>query len=99
MRSTHRIACLLALVLLPWVASRTSAAPPSTETHWAFVPVRRPAVPEVSDPAWSHNPVDCFLKARMVSEGVEPAPAVDRRTLVRRLFLDLIGLPPTPEEV
>jgi len=69
------------------------------DSHWAFVPPRQPAVPKVRDHSWVRNPIDAFVLARLESEGVKPSPEADRVTLIRRLTLDLIGLPPTPEEV
>ena len=67
--------------------------------HWSFQPVRRPAVPEVENQVWVRNPIDAFGLAKLESEGIDPAPEADRSTLIRRLGLDLLGLPPTPEEV
>jgi mono/diheme cytochrome c family protein len=67
--------------------------------HWAFQPIRRPALPEVADPAWCRNPIDRFVLARLEKEKVRPSPEADPVTLLRRLSLDLTGLPPTPEEV
>ena len=66
------------------------------EDHWAFVPPVRPPVPEV--PGITH-PVDRFLAAAQKVKGIQPNPEADRRTLIRRLSLDLTGLPPTPTEV
>jgi hypothetical protein len=66
--------------------------------HWAFLPVRRPAPPEVRHPAWVQNPIDAFLLARLEKEGLLPSPEADPVTLIRRLSLDLTGLPPAPEE-
>src|SRR5260370_30560824 len=66
--------------------------------HWAFQPVKRPTVPNVSDPSWVQTPIDAFVLARLEKIGLKPAPATDRWTLLRRTYLDLIGLPPTPEE-
>ena len=66
------------------------------EDLWAYRPLRKPAVPEV---AGSSNPVDAFLGARLDALGLEPAPPADRRTLIRRVTFDLIGLPPTPPEI
>ena len=66
--------------------------------HWAFVPPVRPAVPAVNS-AWPKNPIDNFVLARLEKEGLTPSPEADRVTLLRRLSLDLIGLPPTPEEI
>ena len=67
--------------------------------HWAFVPPKRPAAPEANDPAWSRNPIDRFILARLGQDGFKPSPQADRATLIRRLKLDLIGLPPTPSEI
>ena len=67
--------------------------------HWAFVPPTRPAVPPVKNTGWVKTPVDAFVLARLEKEGLSPAPEADRVTLIRRLSLDLIGLPPTPAEV
>ena len=68
------------------------------EEHWAYVPPKRPAVPEVQNASWAANPIDRFVLARLEAEGLEPSPDADRRTLIRRLSFDLTGLPPTPEE-
>ena len=67
--------------------------------HWSWQPVRDPAPPEVRDAAWPITPVDRFVLARLEAKGIRPAPEADRRTLIRRLTFDLIGLPPTPAEV
>jgi mono/diheme cytochrome c family protein len=64
--------------------------------HWAYIPPRRP---EVTGTPAAGDPIDRLLRARIDAEGLEPAPEADRPTLIRRLTLDLIGLPPTPEEV
>ena len=65
-------------------------------THWAYIPprpVEPPALPA------SESPIDRFVRARLAQEGIEPSPPADRATLIRRVTLDLIGLPPTPLEV
>ena len=67
--------------------------------HWAFVPPERPQVPPVSDDKWVRSPVDAFILRELGKQGIRPSPPADRRTLLRRVYLDLIGLPPTPEEV
>ncbi|MFN3486868.1 MAG: DUF1549 domain-containing protein, partial [Planctomycetota bacterium] len=69
------------------------------ERHWAFVAPKRPAVPEVKSPAWCRNEIDRFILARLEREGLKPSPEADRETLLRRLSLDLVGLPPTPSEL
>jgi hypothetical protein len=66
--------------------------------HWAFVKPERPAVPEIKD-AWARSDVDRFILARLLKEGLKPAPEADRYALARRLSIDLTGLPPTIEEV
>jgi mono/diheme cytochrome c family protein len=69
------------------------------QTHWSFVPPQRPALPAVKDTAWPRNPIDRFVLARLESEGLRPSPEADRATLIRRVTLDLTGLPATPAEV
>lgn len=67
--------------------------------HWAFQPIVRPEVPAIQNTAWSRNPIDAFILKKLESEGIQPASPASRPTLIRRLSLDLLGLPPTPEEV
>src|SRR5262245_25003862 len=67
--------------------------------HWAFVPPKRPEIPTVKNTAWVRNPIDSFILARLEREGLKPQPEADRTTLLRRVYLDLTGLPPTPAEV
>ncbi|MCS7047439.1 MAG: DUF1549 domain-containing protein, partial [Gemmataceae bacterium] len=69
------------------------------QRHWSLVPPVRPPVPAVKDTAWVRNPIDAFVLARLEREGLKPAPPADPRTLMRRLSFDLLGLPPTPQEV
>lgn len=66
--------------------------------HWAFVPQQGPPPPEVSDAAWCRNEIDRFILARLEREGLKPAPEAPRARLLRRVSLDLTGLPPTPAE-
>ena len=68
-------------------------------THWAFIPPERPALPPVSDPEWVRNPIDDFVLARLDAEGLGPSAEADRATLLRRVTLDLTGLPPTPDDL
>lgn len=68
------------------------------ETHWAYVPPQRPELPAVKDADWSDHPIDRFILARLEQRGFDPAPAADKRTLMRRVTFDLTGLPPTPEQ-
>jgi mono/diheme cytochrome c family protein len=66
---------------------------------WSFQPVVKPALPAVRNKAWCVSPIDRFVLAKLNANGMKPAPPADRRTLIRRVTFDLIGLPPTPEEV
>jgi hypothetical protein len=86
-----------ALILLLPTALRTRAE--QADTHWSFQPIRRPEVPSVVDGAWVRTPVDAFLLSKIEAAGLLPAPPASRATLLRRVYYDLIGLPPTPEEV
>ena len=83
-----------------WPAGGVAAAvvrPKSS--HWSLQPIQRPALPAVRNAAWVRNPIDAFILARLESEKIAPSPEADKNTLLRRLSLDLTGLPPTPAEV
>jgi hypothetical protein len=67
--------------------------------YWAFQPPKKVEPPKVSDPNWSTNPIDRFIRAKLDAAELEPSPPADAEALIRRLYFDLIGLPPTPEEV
>ncbi|HSG69811.1 MAG TPA: DUF1549 domain-containing protein, partial [Planctomycetaceae bacterium] len=69
------------------------------EPHWALIPPERPALPEVSNTDWPRNEIDRFVLARLERGGLAPSPEASKETLIRRVSLDLTGLPPTPEEV
>jgi hypothetical protein len=69
------------------------------QAHWAYVPPVRPSVPAVANAKWVRNPIDAFILKGLESRQIQPSPDADRLTLVRRLSLDLVGLPPTTEEV
>ena len=71
----------------------------SGKTHWAWQPLTKPAVPEVKNAAWTITPVDNFILAKLEERGLKPNPSADKRTLIRRASYDLIGLPPTVDEV
>ena len=68
------------------------------EPHWAYAPLRRPAAPVTRDPGWVRNPIDAFVLQELAARGIHPSPPADQRTLLRRLSLDLTGLPPTVAE-
>ena len=96
-------------VWIPGVGLLCEAAPPAGETytaaerrHWAFQPRAHPAVPEFASDSgrqWVRNPVDAFILAKLQKRDCKPAPPASRRTLIRRVYFDLTGLPPSPEEV
>ncbi len=79
--------------LKAWIAA---GAP--YDKHWAFRSVVRPAVP-LTKSSWGNGPIDRFVLARLETAGLTPSPEADRRTLIRRLSLDLLGLPPTPRQI
>src|SRR5262249_17872865 len=81
-----------------WAAedpTKEAVAQPS----WAYRPPTRSAVPAVRNRTWVRNPIDAFILAKLEEAGLTPAPEADHLTLVRRLYFDVVGLPPTPEEV
>ena len=71
----------------------------AVKTHWAYVKPIRPTVPKVKNTGWVRNPIDSFILAKLEHENVKPNPEADRVTLLRRVTLDLTGLPPSPAEV
>ncbi|MCE9556944.1 MAG: PSD1 and planctomycete cytochrome C domain-containing protein, partial [Planctomycetes bacterium] len=81
-------------VLRRWVAEGAEYA-----DHWAFTAARKPALPSSKNKAWVRNPIDAFVLAGLEQRGMEPSAEADRETLVRRVSLDLRGLPPTLAEI
>jgi hypothetical protein len=69
------------------------------KNHWAWQPVKKPAVPTVNDGAWAKSPIDSFILAKLEQKELKPNPPADKRTLIRRATFDLLGLPPSPEDV
>jgi hypothetical protein len=102
---TRFLSTLLTFATLAWAGDNVAPLGKYTETerrHWAFQPRSQPAVPtftSAQDSAWARNPVDAFVLARLRKEGLAPSAPADRRTLIRRLYFDLTGLPPTPAEI
>jgi len=92
-------------ILRQWVEQNATwpeesiAKKPRGWDHWAFQAPKPPAVPAVQNTSWVHNPIDNFILAKLEAEHVQPSPEVDRATLLRRVSLDLVGLPPTVEEI
>ena len=68
------------------------------QTHWSLMPRKRPELPSVKNATWLRNGIDSFVLSRLEHEGLAPSPEADRTTLLRRVTLDLTGLPPTPAE-
>jgi hypothetical protein len=97
-RTNKKITAAQKELLKKWVAQGAEYQP-----HWSFIAPTRPTVPtfagDAQATAWVRNPVDAFVLYRLKQEGLAPAPEADRRTLARRLSLDLTGLPPGPDEV
>ena len=91
----------------PRVGGAAAVAPPRAPAYdyakakefWSLKPVKAPALPPVKDAEWVKSPVDVFVLAKLEEKGLKPAKAADRRVLIRRATFDLIGLPPTPDEV
>ena len=81
-------------VLKDWIAQGAEY-----KSHWAFTAPVRPPVPTVSYTKWPKNPVDNFILQRLEEEGLKPAERADKRTLIRRVTLDLLGVPPKPADV
>jgi hypothetical protein len=69
------------------------------QDHWSFIPPRRPEVPKVQNAGWVRNPIDAFILARLEKEGLPPSPQSAKETLIRRVTLELTGLPPTLQEI
>ncbi len=80
--------------LKDWVASGAEF-----EQHWAYLPLSSSKLPEVNDAQWVRNPIDRFVLARLEKQEIQPSPRAERHTLIKRVYYDLIGLPPTPAEI
>jgi hypothetical protein len=95
---------LLAVAAFGWLLSSglaqgDTSPPKKTEPHWSFQPIRNPSPPKVTNTAWCRTSLDRFILERLERDGRPPAPAADKRTLVRRAMFDLTGLPPSADEV
>jgi hypothetical protein len=89
-----RLSAVEVETLKKWIAAGAK-----WEKHWAFVPPQRHSPPAVQDAAWSRNPIDAFILTRLEQAGLLPAPTADQRTLIRRAYFGVTGLPPTNEQV
>ena len=79
-----------------WPTTPATTATDPRLAHWSFQPVHRSDPPKVENRAWVRNEIDAFILAKLEQEKIAPSPEADRRTLIRRLSFDLLGLPPTP---
>jgi hypothetical protein len=94
-------------VLAKWIAEGANwpkdvtlqASPDPGEKWWSLQPLTRPAIPVVQTPSWIRTSVDAFILRRLEQQGMKPSAEADRRTLIRRLSFDLLGLPPSPSEI
>ena len=93
-KSNRRLSAEQKELLERWISEGGVYTP-----HWAFVAPVRPAEPAVRRPDWVRNPIDRFVLARLEAENLTPSPPADRATLIKRLSIDLLGLPPAPEDV
>ncbi|MFM8582143.1 MAG: DUF1549 domain-containing protein, partial [Planctomycetaceae bacterium] len=93
-KSNRRLSDAQKALLTRWIEEGASYA-----EHWAFVPPVQPALPAVRDERWVRSPIDRFVLSKLEEAGWSPAPEADRATLIKRLSIDLTGLPPTPEQV
>ncbi|MFA6545873.1 MAG: DUF1549 domain-containing protein, partial [Limisphaerales bacterium] len=97
MKASFLLTCFCALAVAQ--SGRAATKPGDGTAHWSYQPVVRPALPPVKNSAWARNELDRFILAKLEEKGLQPSPEADPRTLIRRLYFDLIGLPPSPEEV
>ena len=81
-------------LLKRWIAQGAEYEP-----HWSYIKPKAALTPTVKAAAWTRNPIDTFILANLEKEGLKPAPEATRETLIRRLYFDLLGIPPTPAEV
>ncbi len=86
-------------VLFVFFVVNSSSSAAEEERHWAFQPVKNPSPPVVRQRDWPRTSVDPFILAKLEARGLTPSARADRRTLLRRVTFDLLGLPPTPEEI
>src|SRR4051812_48241196 len=96
-----RIAIVLILVSSPLLRAQPKGKKitPEDRAFWAYRPLNRPSPPKVKNAAWVRNPIDAFVLAKLEEKGLTPTAPADRVALARRVYYDLTGLPPTPEQI
>src|SRR3954453_6762719 len=82
-----------------WLLLLVAPAARAADVHWAFQPPTRPEIPTVKNSPWVRNPIDAFVAAEHERRGLVPRPEAPKQVLLRRVYLDLVGLPPTREEL
>src|SRR5256885_10369497 len=97
LRCTRSLAALLAAALR--FAMPLSSFCANKSDFWSFKAAEKPGLPAVQNRSWARNPIDLFVLAKLQEKQMHPAPEADRRTLIRRLFFDVTGLPPKPTDV
>jgi hypothetical protein len=93
-KSNRKLSPEQKVILERWINEGANYAP-----HWSFVAPVKPSLPEVKNLGWVRNAIDQFVLAKLEAEGIAPSPEADRATLLKRLYIDLVGLPPSPSEV
>jgi hypothetical protein len=93
------LVCAVALIGQLARSDESNAERADPRDHWAYRPIEKQAVPPTQYAAFVIHPIDAFIAEKLEANGMAPSPPADRRTLIRRLSFDLLGLPPTPEEV
>ncbi|MEY2409059.1 MAG: hypothetical protein QOF48_1729 [Verrucomicrobiota bacterium] len=94
-----RVFLVVGILLVEVVAARAAAPEQTAQDHWSFKPITKPSVPTVQNRDRIAGPIDAFILSKLEQQGMKLAPPADKRTLIRRAYYDLIGLPPSPEEV
>ncbi|MDR3691742.1 MAG: PSD1 and planctomycete cytochrome C domain-containing protein [Fimbriimonas sp.] len=82
-----------------WIEQGANIAGADTVRHWAYIRPVRPSIPVVRQAKWIRNPIDAFVLAKLEASGLKPSPEASKETLIRRVSLDLTGLPPSPKEI
>jgi hypothetical protein len=92
------LVAITGLAALALVAGELGTYTPAERRHWSFQPRKQVEPPRLTNP-WVRTPIDAFILARLQQEGIKPAPKASRRTLIRRVYFDLLGVPPAPADV
>jgi len=93
-KSNRKLSPEQKVILERWINEGANYAP-----HWSFVAPVKPNLPEVKNSGWVRNAIDQFVLSKLETEGIAPSPEADRATLLKRLYIDLAGLPPSPSEI